>query len=101
VLRVHFVESLFHLNDVVTHAKYNRFPQSEAERAKFSLAGDGNRNKRAYIYRMLLEPMTDLDKLQITQVRYGGRNFLPTIGRPVILPACGLYAAFRRSSVAS
>lgn len=33
------------------------------------LQGMVNRNKREYMYRLMLEQMTDVDKLQVTQVR--------------------------------
>lgn len=74
-LRTHFVEAIFTFNNARCHPKYNCFAQTETERAKFDLSGDDKSKQRSYIYRMMLEPLTDLDKLQLTHVRReGGRE---------------------------
>eukprot|EP00730_Choanoeca_flexa_P001075 TRINITY_DN10470_c0_g1_i2.p1 TRINITY_DN10470_c0_g1~~TRINITY_DN10470_c0_g1_i2.p1 ORF type:complete len:821 (+),score=281.91 TRINITY_DN10470_c0_g1_i2:31-2463(+) len=59
----HFVESLFFFNNYEGHAKYNRFEG----RSPSSVAGLALRTKREYMYRLMLEQMTDVDKLQVTQ----------------------------------
>jgi condensin-2 complex subunit D3 len=38
----HFVETIFYLNDYRLHSKYNKFPQTERERALFSFKGAEN-----------------------------------------------------------
>jgi condensin-2 complex subunit D3 len=62
----HFIESLFYFNDCTEHTLYNQFPAEKA----FPLPGlynpamlnNVNANKRLYIYKYLLQHMTDEQK---------------------------------------
>lgn len=60
------METVFYLNSYREHPVYNQFPQSEKERAIFSLAGVDHRKKRMSIYRVFLSNMTEEQKFQIT-----------------------------------
>jgi hypothetical protein len=40
---IHFIETLFSLNDYRLHPTYNQFPQTERERLLFSLKGNENK----------------------------------------------------------
>ncbi|KAM3865358.1 condensin-2 complex subunit D3 [Diretmus argenteus] len=62
----HFVECIFHFNSYSQHKAYNRFPQSDREKVRFSLKGAQNREKRFQIYRFLLEHFTDAQRFNIT-----------------------------------
>ncbi|XP_053731109.1 condensin-2 complex subunit D3 [Synchiropus splendidus] len=62
----HFIECIFHFNSYSKHKCYNKFPQSEREKVRFSLKGPQNREKRFRIYRFLLEHMTDAQRFSIT-----------------------------------
>nr|XP_040034892.1 condensin-2 complex subunit D3 [Gasterosteus aculeatus aculeatus] len=62
----HFIECIFHFSDYNKHKSYNRFPQSEREKARFSLKGPQHREKRFRIYRFLLEHFTDTQRFNIT-----------------------------------
>ncbi|XP_010781989.1 condensin-2 complex subunit D3-like, partial [Notothenia coriiceps] len=62
----HFIECIFHFNSYDNHKSYNKFPQSERERLRFSLKGARNREKRFRIYRFLLEHFTDAQRFNIT-----------------------------------
>ena len=58
------VECVFHFNAYTANNAYNKFPQSEKEKKIFNLSGPANKNKRLYIYRFMLEHMTDIHRLQ-------------------------------------
>uniref|UniRef100_A0A6Q2WXM1 Condensin complex subunit 1 C-terminal domain-containing protein n=1 Tax=Esox lucius TaxID=8010 RepID=A0A6Q2WXM1_ESOLU len=60
----HFIECIFHFNSYEKHNTYNKFPQTD--RAKFSLKGAQNKEKRFRIYRFLLENFTDAQRFNIT-----------------------------------
>ncbi|XP_010892297.2 condensin-2 complex subunit D3 isoform X3 [Esox lucius] len=62
----HFIECIFHFNSYEKHNTYNKFPQTDSERAKFSLKGAQNKEKRFRIYRFLLENFTDAQRFNIT-----------------------------------
>ncbi|KAL7383049.1 hypothetical protein ABVT39_003969 [Epinephelus coioides] len=62
----HFIECIFHFNSYNKHKSYNKFPQSEREKARFSLKGAQHREKRFRIYRFLLEHFTDAQRFNIT-----------------------------------
>ncbi|XP_062817414.1 condensin-2 complex subunit D3 isoform X2 [Anolis carolinensis] len=62
----HFIECIFHFNSYEKHEKYNRFPQSEREKDRFSLKGKANKEKRMQIYKFLLEHFTDEQRFNIT-----------------------------------
>ncbi|XP_034021265.1 condensin-2 complex subunit D3-like [Thalassophryne amazonica] len=62
----HFIECIFHFNSYNKHKSYNRFRQSERERALFSLKGAQHREKRFRIYRFLLEHFTDAQRFNVT-----------------------------------
>ncbi|CAJ1066500.1 condensin-2 complex subunit D3 isoform X1 [Xyrichtys novacula] len=61
----HFIEGIFHFNSYDKHKTYNKFPQSERERVKFSLKGAQNCEKRFRIYCFLLEHFTDAQRFNI------------------------------------
>jgi condensin-2 complex subunit D3 len=62
----HFVESIFYLNDFRMHAVYNKFSQTDRERALFSLRGSAiNQLKRMEIYKAMLSRMSDDQKFQV------------------------------------
>ncbi|XP_043098978.1 condensin-2 complex subunit D3 [Puntigrus tetrazona] len=62
----HFIECVFHFNSYEKHKKYNKFPQTESEKSKFSLKGPQNQGKRFRIYRFLLKNFTDEQRFNIT-----------------------------------
>ncbi|XP_047460078.1 condensin-2 complex subunit D3 [Mugil cephalus] len=62
----HFIESIFTFNSYSKHKSYNKFPQSDREKVRFSLKGDQHREKRFRIYRFLLEHFTDAQRFNIT-----------------------------------
>ncbi|XP_060720583.1 condensin-2 complex subunit D3 [Tachysurus vachellii] len=62
----HFIECIFHFNSYEKHKKYNRFPQTESEKSRFSLKGQMNQGKRFRIYRFLLKHFTDEQRFNIT-----------------------------------
>ncbi|XP_015236877.1 PREDICTED: condensin-2 complex subunit D3 isoform X1 [Cyprinodon variegatus] len=62
----HFIECIFHFNSYDKHTSYNKFPQSDREKARFSLRGAQNREKRFRIYRFLLEHFTDAQRFNTT-----------------------------------
>ncbi|XP_067259126.1 condensin-2 complex subunit D3 [Chanodichthys erythropterus] len=62
----HFIECIFHFNSYEKHKKYNKFPQTESEKSKFSLRGLQNQGKRFRIYRFLLKNFTDEQRFNIT-----------------------------------
>uniref|UniRef100_A0A672MFI8 Condensin-2 complex subunit D3 n=1 Tax=Sinocyclocheilus grahami TaxID=75366 RepID=A0A672MFI8_SINGR len=62
----HFIECIFHFNSYEKHKKYNKFPQTESEKSKFSLKGPQNKGKRFRIYRFLLKNFTDEKRFNIT-----------------------------------
>ncbi|KAI4878686.1 hypothetical protein NFI96_030339 [Prochilodus magdalenae] len=62
----HFIECIFHFNSYEKHKKYNKFPQTESEKNKFSLKGQMNQGKRFRIYRFLLKNFTDEQRFNIT-----------------------------------
>ncbi|KAF4118849.1 condensin-2 complex subunit D3 [Onychostoma macrolepis] len=62
----HFIECIFHFNSYEKHKKYNKFPQTESEKSKFSLKGQQNQGKRFRIYRFLLKNFTDEQRFNIT-----------------------------------
>ncbi|XP_041803855.1 condensin-2 complex subunit D3 [Chelmon rostratus] len=62
----HFIECIFHFNSYSKHKCYNKFPQSEREKVRFSLKGAQYRDKRFRIYRFLLEHFTDTQRFNIT-----------------------------------
>uniref|UniRef100_A0A8C1P4W6 Condensin-2 complex subunit D3 n=1 Tax=Cyprinus carpio TaxID=7962 RepID=A0A8C1P4W6_CYPCA len=62
----HFIECIFHFNSYEKHKKYNKFPQTESEKSKFSLKGPQNQGKRFRIYRFLLKNFTDEQRFNIT-----------------------------------
>ncbi|XP_070772267.1 condensin-2 complex subunit D3 [Enoplosus armatus] len=62
----HFIECIFHFNSYSKHKSYNKFPQSEREKVRFSLKGSQHREKRFRIYRFLLEYFTDTQRFNIT-----------------------------------
>ncbi|XP_061449004.1 condensin-2 complex subunit D3 [Rhineura floridana] len=62
----HFIECIFHFNNYERHEKYNRFSQSEREKAVFSLKGKANKEKRMEIYKFLLDHFTDEQRFNIT-----------------------------------
>ncbi|XP_040906250.1 condensin-2 complex subunit D3 isoform X2 [Toxotes jaculatrix] len=62
----HFIECIFHFNSYSKHKSYNKFPQSESEKVRFSLKGAQHREKRFRIYRFLLEHFTDAQRFNIT-----------------------------------
>ncbi|KAM4730294.1 condensin-2 complex subunit D3 [Anableps anableps] len=62
----HFIECIFHFNSYNKHKSYNKFPQSEREKVRFSLKGAQHREKRFRIYRFLLEHFTDAQRFNTT-----------------------------------
>ncbi|XP_042290067.1 condensin-2 complex subunit D3 [Thunnus maccoyii] len=62
----HFIECIFHFNSYSKHKSYNKFPQSEREKVRFSLKGAQHRERRFRIYRFLLEHFTDAQRFNIT-----------------------------------
>ncbi|XP_016299020.1 condensin-2 complex subunit D3-like isoform X2 [Sinocyclocheilus anshuiensis] len=62
----HFIECIFHFNSYEKHKKYNKFPQTESDKSKFSLKGPQNQGKRFRIYRFLLKNFTDEKRFNIT-----------------------------------
>lgn len=62
----HFIECIFHFNSYNKHKLYNKFPQTEREKVRFSLKGAQNREKRFRIYRFLLEHFTDAQRFNTT-----------------------------------
>ncbi|XP_065110750.1 condensin-2 complex subunit D3 isoform X2 [Paramisgurnus dabryanus] len=62
----HFIECIFHFNSYEKHKKYNKFPQSESEKSRFSLKGPQNQGKRFRIYKFLLKNFTDEQRFNIT-----------------------------------
>lgn len=63
----HFVECVFHFNDYRDHATFNNFIKTEKETDFFPLKGADGKTKREYLYRIMLENCSDMEKLQITQ----------------------------------
>uniref|UniRef100_A0A673XRJ3 Condensin-2 complex subunit D3 n=1 Tax=Salmo trutta TaxID=8032 RepID=A0A673XRJ3_SALTR len=59
----HFIECIFHFNSYEKHKTYNNFPQTKA---KFSLKGAQNKERRFTIYRFLLVHFTDAQRFNIT-----------------------------------
>uniref|UniRef100_A0A4W5NDW4 Non-SMC condensin II complex, subunit D3 n=1 Tax=Hucho hucho TaxID=62062 RepID=A0A4W5NDW4_9TELE len=59
----HFIECIFHFNSYEKHKTYNKFPQTKA---KFSLKGAQNKERRFTIYRFLLVHFTDAQRFNIT-----------------------------------
>ncbi|XP_067085032.1 condensin-2 complex subunit D3 [Osmerus mordax] len=62
----HFIECIFHFNSYEKHKTYNKFSQTASEKARFSLRGSQNKDKRFRIYRFLLENFTDAQRFNIT-----------------------------------
>ncbi|KAG8434741.1 hypothetical protein GDO86_012914 [Hymenochirus boettgeri] len=62
----HFIECIFHFNSYGKHEKYNKFAQTNRERALFSLKGKDNKEKRMKIYTFLLEHFTDEQRFNLT-----------------------------------
>ncbi|XP_068424000.1 condensin-2 complex subunit D3 isoform X2 [Clinocottus analis] len=62
----HFIECIFHFSSYNKHKSYNKFPESEREKVRFSLKGAQHREKRFRIYRFLLEHFTDAQRFNIT-----------------------------------
>ncbi|KAJ8347580.1 hypothetical protein SKAU_G00261690 [Synaphobranchus kaupii] len=62
----HFIECIFHFNCYEKHEKYNKFPQTASQKAKFSLRGSKNKERRMSIYRFLLEHFTDEQRFNVT-----------------------------------
>uniref|UniRef100_A0A3P9HQG6 Non-SMC condensin II complex subunit D3 n=1 Tax=Oryzias latipes TaxID=8090 RepID=A0A3P9HQG6_ORYLA len=62
----HFIECVFHFNSYHKHKSYNKFPQSEREKVRFSLKGAQHHEKRFRIYRFLLEHFTDAQRFNTT-----------------------------------
>ncbi|XP_060772642.1 condensin-2 complex subunit D3 isoform X2 [Neoarius graeffei] len=62
----HFIECIFYFNAYEKHKKYNRFPQTESEKSRFSFKGQMNQGKRFRIYRFLLKHFTDEQRFNIT-----------------------------------
>uniref|UniRef100_A0A4W5NL74 Condensin-2 complex subunit D3 n=1 Tax=Hucho hucho TaxID=62062 RepID=A0A4W5NL74_9TELE len=62
----HFIECIFHFNSYEKHKTYNKFPQTASEKAKFSLKGAQNKERRFTIYRFLLVHFTDAQRFNIT-----------------------------------
>uniref|UniRef100_A0AAY4AAL4 Condensin complex subunit 1 C-terminal domain-containing protein n=1 Tax=Denticeps clupeoides TaxID=299321 RepID=A0AAY4AAL4_9TELE len=62
----HFIECIFHFNSYNNHKKYNKFPQTDGEKARFSLKGAQNKVKRFKIYKFLLEHFTDEQRFNTT-----------------------------------
>ncbi|KAK6317290.1 hypothetical protein J4Q44_G00126900 [Coregonus suidteri] len=62
----HLIECIFHFNSYEKHKTYNKFPQTASEKAKFSLKGAQNKERRFRIYRFLLEHFTDAQRFNIT-----------------------------------
>ncbi|XP_062309171.1 condensin-2 complex subunit D3 isoform X2 [Osmerus eperlanus] len=62
----HFIECIFHFNSYEKHKTYNKFSQTAREKARFSLRGSQNKDKRFRIYRFLLENFTDAQRFNIT-----------------------------------
>ncbi|XP_071370870.1 condensin-2 complex subunit D3, partial [Centroberyx affinis] len=62
----HFIECIFHFNSYSKHKTYNKFPQTDREKVRFSLKGAQHREKRFRIYRFLLEHFTDAQRFNVT-----------------------------------
>ncbi|XP_062373524.1 condensin-2 complex subunit D3 isoform X2 [Sardina pilchardus] len=62
----HFVECIVHFNSYDKHSKYNKFPQTEREKAVFSLQGQLKQGKRFRIYKFLLKHFTDEQRFNTT-----------------------------------
>uniref|UniRef100_A0A3Q2YUT4 Non-SMC condensin II complex, subunit D3 n=1 Tax=Hippocampus comes TaxID=109280 RepID=A0A3Q2YUT4_HIPCM len=62
----HFIECIYHFNSYSGHNSYNKFPQTEREKVRFSLKGPQHREKRFRIYRFLLQHFTDAQRFNIT-----------------------------------
>ncbi|KAI7810837.1 condensin-2 complex subunit D3 isoform X1 [Triplophysa rosa] len=62
----HFIECIFHFNSYDKHKKYNKLPQTESEKSRFSLKGPQNQGKRFRIYKFLLKNFTDEQRFSIT-----------------------------------
>ncbi|XP_030643580.1 condensin-2 complex subunit D3 [Chanos chanos] len=61
----HFIECIFHFNSYDKHKKYNKFSQTDSEKARFSLKGPQNQGKRFRIYKFLLKHFTDEQRFNI------------------------------------
>uniref|UniRef100_A0A1A8IYV9 Non-SMC condensin II complex, subunit D3 n=1 Tax=Nothobranchius kuhntae TaxID=321403 RepID=A0A1A8IYV9_NOTKU len=55
----HFIECMFHFNSYGKHKSYNKFPQTEREKIRFSLKGAKHHDKRFRIYRFLLKSLLE------------------------------------------
>ncbi|XP_051936974.1 condensin-2 complex subunit D3 [Hippocampus zosterae] len=62
----HFIECIYHFNSYSGHNSYNKFPQTDREKVRFSLNGPQHREKRFRIYRFLLQHFTDAQRFNIT-----------------------------------
>ncbi|XP_029922361.1 condensin-2 complex subunit D3 [Myripristis murdjan] len=62
----HFIECIFHFNSYTKHKTYNKFPQTDSEKVRFSLKGAQHREKRFRVYRFLLEHFNDAQRFNIT-----------------------------------
>nr|XP_057933189.1 condensin-2 complex subunit D3 isoform X3 [Doryrhamphus excisus] len=62
----HFIECIFHFNSYSGHNSYNKFPQTDRDKVRFSLKGPQHREKRFRIYRFLLRHFTDAQRFNIT-----------------------------------
>eukprot|EP00004_Rigifila_ramosa_P024990 TRINITY_DN7363_c0_g1_i1.p1 TRINITY_DN7363_c0_g1~~TRINITY_DN7363_c0_g1_i1.p1 ORF type:complete len:688 (-),score=179.56 TRINITY_DN7363_c0_g1_i1:8-2071(-) len=62
----HFSEAVYHFNGHTSHPSFNRFPQTEAHRILFSLAGPENTQKRRAIYSLMMDALSDEQKLRVT-----------------------------------
>ncbi|XP_077468877.1 condensin-2 complex subunit D3 [Stigmatopora argus] len=62
----HFIECIYHFNSYNGHKAYNKFPQTEREKVRFSLKGPQHREKRFRIYRFLLQHFTDAQRFNIS-----------------------------------
>ncbi|XP_063077652.1 condensin-2 complex subunit D3 [Engraulis encrasicolus] len=62
----HFIECIVHFNSYDKHRKYNKFPQTDREKALFSLRGLNKQPKRFKVYKFLLKHFTDEQRFNTT-----------------------------------
>ncbi|KAK3759512.1 hypothetical protein RRG08_045798, partial [Elysia crispata] len=60
-----FVECIFHFNNYQDHPTYNKFKQTEGEKAKFTVAGKAHASQRMQMYTFMLENMTDEHRFKV------------------------------------
>ncbi|KAJ8050994.1 Condensin-2 complex subunit D3 [Holothuria leucospilota] len=62
----HFLEAIFHFNNYEKHSTYNKFTQTDRERALFSLKGEVHSAQRMKLYTFMLQHMEDEHRFHLT-----------------------------------